>query len=208
MAKSKIALRIGEFSPEEKVNFTTVVQGNLAANAGTFPAPNPALAALNTARSNLDARLKAISSAESNLESERSQARADEAALDGLLTQLASYVENVANGSAATIQLSGFDLAQEPAPIGLLPPPENLQGTTADIEGNVNLKWNSVRGAKSYFVECATNPNGPWTQAEVTTRVSIVAKGLTGGTKYWFRVRALGAAGFSGWSDAVQKMAA
>jgi hypothetical protein len=208
MAKPKIALRLGEISPEEKVRFATVVHGNMASNAASFPTPNPALAALNSAQSNLNTRLKAIAAAEANLEADRSQAKLDETALDGLLTQMASYVENVANGNAATIQLAGFELAGEPVPIGPLPPPENLQGSTADIEGNVNLKWNRVRGARSYFVECATNPNGPWTQVDVTTRVSAVAAGLTSGTKYWFRVRALGAAGFSGWSDSTQKMAA
>jgi hypothetical protein len=106
------------------------------------------------------------------------------------------------------IQLAGFDLAQEPTPIGPLPPLENLQGSTADVEGNIQLRWNGVRGAKTDFIERATNPNGPWTPVDATTRVSTVARGLTGGTKYWFRGRVLGAAGFSGWSDAVQKMAA
>ena len=131
-----------------------------------------------------------------------------EGELDALLIQEAAYVENIANGEASIILLSGFPLAQEPTPIGQLPPPQNLLGTATDIEGTVKLKWNLVHGSKSYIVECATNPNGPWNQVTVTTRVSCVAANLTPGTKYWFRVRAVGAAGLSGWSDPAAKLAA
>ena len=96
---------------------------------------------------------------EQNLETERSLLRESVVSLDDLTVQLAVYVENVANGNGATMQLAGFQLANPPVPIGQLPPPQNLRGSTADIDGNVMLKWNSVHGAKSYFVECAANSN-------------------------------------------------
>ena len=89
-----------------------------------------------------------------------------------------------------------------------LRPPQNLLGIATDIEGQTKLKWNLVRGAKSYIVECATSPDGPWVQVTVTTRISCLATNLTPGTKYWFRVRAVGAAGLSGWSDPAAKLAA
>ena len=63
-------------------------------------------------------------------------------------------------------------------------------------------------GGCSYVVECATNPNGPWTQVAVTTRANYTATGLASGTKYWFHVRAAGAAGPGPWSELVVKMAA
>ena len=208
MAKAKIALRLGEQTPEEKVDSDTVIHGSMAEHAVVFPTPNPALTAYNTAISNVASRLTAISMMEQNLTTERSLLADDVTELDNLTTQLAAYVENRADGDAATIQLAGFELANDPTPIGQLPPPQDLRGSTADIDGNVLLKWKRVHGARSYFVECATNPTGTWTQVGVSTRVSITATGLVSGTKYWFRVRALGAAGFSGWSDPAQKMAA
>ncbi len=208
MAKPKIALRLGELTPAEKVNFATGVHGGIATHDTTFVTPVPALTVLNTALSNLDSRLTAIAMMESNLEAERTLVRENETTLVDALTQLANYVETTANGDASVIQLSGFDLANEPTPIGPLPPPENLLGSTADIEGNVDLKWKRVKGAKSYIVECATDPSGVWLQSGVTTRTTLVCAGLVSGTKYWFRVRAVGAAGLSGWSDPAQKMAA
>ena len=205
---AKIALGLSELSPAEKVSFTEDRITSLNSNAGTFPQPNPSVPVLTQAKNNLDTRLKAIAQMESSLEAERAAAVTAEAELDANLEQTASYVENVAKGEASIILLAGFPLAQEPAPIGQLAPPQNLLGVATDLEGTTKLKWNGVHGAKSYIVECATSPDGPWTQVTVTTRISCNAANLTPGTKYWFRVRAVGAAGLSGWSDPAAKLAA
>jgi chitodextrinase len=98
-------------------------------------------------------------------------------------------------------------VSDDPQSIALVAP-ANLQASTANNEGELKCKWNRVRGASSYVVECAGNPNGPWTQVTVTTKSSHTASGLTSGTKYWFRVRAVGAEGFGPWSDLAVKMAA
>ena len=205
---AKITLGLSELTPEQKVTFTEERITSLTNNVTTFPAPNPPVLALTTAKNNLDTRLKAIAQQESLLDAERAYAATEEAELDALLQQEANYVENIAKGEAAIILLSGFPLAQEPAPIGQLSPPQNLLGIATDIEGQTKLKWNLVRGAKSYIVECATSPDGPWVPVTVTTRISCLATNLTPGTKYWFRVRAVGAAGLSGWSDPAAKLAA
>jgi hypothetical protein len=56
---------------------------------------------------------------------------------------------------------------------------------------------NSFRNSFSRFIHAADY-----------TRTTSKASGLTSGTKYWFRVRAVGAAGLSGGSEPAQKMAA
>ena len=56
--------------------------------------------------------------------------------------------------------------------------------------------------------DLAENSEGPWTQAIITTRVSHTFTGLTPGTKYWVKVRAVGTSGFGLWSDPACKMAA
>jgi hypothetical protein len=179
-----------------------------ASHASTFPEPNPTVESLTTARNNLSTRLTTIGTMEANLESERAGAVTSEKDLDALIVQLASYIENIAKGDLSILQMSGFAISTGRSAVGPLSAPENLQGFMADIEGQVKLKWNRVRGAKTYIVECATSPEGPWTQIDVTTRATCKATGLTSGTKYWFRLRAVGAAGLSGWSDPAQKMAA
>lgn len=208
MAKPKIALHLSDLTPDQKAAQAHTINNLMANHVTEFPTPNPTLTAYNTAASNVDARLATISIMEQNLETERTMLADDVAKLDDLTTQMASYVENQAAGDAAVMELAGFQLASTPTPIGQLPPPQDLRGQTASVDGTVTLRWKSVRGTKSYFVECATNPNGPWNQIDVTSRASATATGLTSGTKYWFRVRAFGTAGFSGWSDPAQKMAA
>lgn len=208
MAKPKIALYLGDLTPEQKAAQAHTINNLMANHVTEFPTPKPALTAYNAAANNVDARLSTISIMEQNLETERTLLADDVATLDDLTTQLAAYVENQAAGDGAIMELAGFQLANSPTPIGQLPPPQDLRGQTASIDGTVNLRWKAVRGTKSYFVECATNPNGPWNQIDVTSRASATATGLTSGTKYWFRVRAFGTAGFSGWSDPAQKMAA
>jgi hypothetical protein len=208
MKIKKIALKLGTMSPEDKVSFASGIISSLTSNAATFPSPNPALPALTSGKNNLEARLAAIGQLETSLVAERAEAATAETELDALLAQEAAYVENVAKGEASVILLSGFALAQAKTSIGVLPPPTNLLGQTADVEGAVDLKWNRVSGAKSYIVECATSPSGPWTQVTVSTRTSCTASGLNSAVKYWFRVRAVGASGMSGWSDPAVKLAA
>ena len=48
----------------------------------------------------------------------------------------------------------------------------------------------------------------PAPKPSVTTRISCLATNLTPGKKYWFRVRAVGAAGLSGWSDSAARLTA
>ncbi|HEV7473405.1 MAG TPA: fibronectin type III domain-containing protein [Pyrinomonadaceae bacterium] len=41
----------------------------------------------------------------------------------------------------------------------------------------------------------------------MSTKSSFTVTGLTPGTRYWFRVAAVGAGGQSGWSDPASKIA-
>ncbi|MHB8521330.1 MAG: fibronectin type III domain-containing protein [Limisphaerales bacterium] len=92
-------------------------------------------------------------------------------------------------------------------PVGPVAVPQYQQATMGDNEGTDDLQWEPVSGANSYVVEYSPNPTGPWTQSAIVTRSSHTVGGLTSGTKYWFRVRAVGAAGPGPWSDPAMKMA-
>ena len=117
-------------------------------------------------------------------------------------------IETNCFATVATLISSGMEVATVSTPVGPLAAPQGLQATTSASEGQVETKCDAVFGASSYVFECATNPNGPWTPVEVTSRASTVATELTSGTKYWFHMRAGGAAGPDPWSEPVVKMAA
>ena len=89
---AKIALGLFDLTSEQKVSFTEERITSLTNNAATFPQPNPSVMLLTTAKNNLDTRLKAIAQQESLLDAERANAATEEAALDALLQQEASYV--------------------------------------------------------------------------------------------------------------------
>ena len=126
---------------------------------------------------------------------------------DGLRS-LAAYVANASGGDATIILSAGMNVRQAGSPIGTPAAPGNLTAEFGAVDGTSLLNWGSVRGWRSYLVECTTNPNGPWSLVAVTTESQAVATNLVSGTKYYFRVRALGAAGLGPWSDIAQKMAA
>jgi hypothetical protein len=76
--------------------------------------------------------------------------------------------------------------------------------------GEVDLQWNPIRrGLKSYIIEKTTDAGAAtgWTHAGISTKSKTSISGLTSGTRYWFRVAAVGTAGQGPWSDPATKTA-
>jgi chitodextrinase len=73
------------------------------------------------------------------------------------------------------------------------------------MEGEIDLNWQPVRGAASYAIVRSTTGNvanaGDWAAAGTSTKSKASVSGLTSGTRYWFRVAAVGSAGQGPWSD-------
>ncbi len=96
---------------------------------------------------------------------------------------------------------------RSPSPV--LAAPQNLRTRPSSFEGSAWLLWQHVPGAMGYILEHTQDPvNGPSSYLAAVTKSTHLATNLTGGTRYWFRVRALGAAGEGPPSGAVAKMAA
>ena len=119
---------------------------------------------------------------------------------------LATYVESESMNNQITIESSGFTLTAPRQSVGLLPAPTGLRGEPGQAQ-TVLLRWDRDRGANSWTAQCAPEATGPWTDIYTGTRAKCVATGLVSGTQYWFRVRAIGAAGPSDWSDPSTKRA-
>jgi hypothetical protein len=87
--------------------------------------------------------------------------------------------------------------------------PPALAATAGDHDGEIDLSWDTVAGAKSYVIEKSPDPPTPtsWAHAGVSTKSKMTISGLTSGTRSWFRVAAVGPSGQSGWSDPATKIA-
>ena len=121
--------------------------------------------------------------------------------LKGLITELADYIQITSRGDAIKILSSGFDVRRGRTPVGIPGIPERLKLKAATIEGELEITWKAVKGAKSYIVEYALNSEfAQIVGSRVVTRARFKATKLAEGVKYWFRVQAVNAAGYSGWS--------
>lgn len=205
---AKIKLNLSRLSISAKLDLAKQIVNAMTGNTN-FATPNPTLAQITTAADNLEA-------ARSELLALRAEARNKtviqeqlEDALAKLLTQLAAYVENISGNNPVIITSAGMDVKATAAPTGPLAPPAAFNTTSGDSDGEIDLGWNSDPGAKSYVIEMSTQgpPNAVWTQAKTTTKSKESITGLQSGTRYWFRVAAIGATGQSGWSDISTRIA-
>jgi hypothetical protein len=205
MAKVKVNLKVG--MPERLEQLGRV----LAALAGNphFPAPIPPLPQAQAVLAAGQAAQAQTEAAEAALATRIQERRAALEAVDGVLTRLAAYVEAAGAGDPAKIAGSGFDQRAGPAPVGPLPPVESLAATAGDHDGTLDLSWDRVPGATGYEVYQSTDVAQPagWTFACSCSRSGATVEGLASGTRYWFRVRAVGAAGPGPWSDPATRIA-
>lgn len=98
--------------------------------------------------------------------------------------------------------MSGFSNEDSAVPVSAAPSaPTGLDATAGN--GSVTLKWNAATGATSYNVYRGTTPGGESTTpvASGVTQASYTNTGLTNGTKYYFKIRAVNAVGMSPYSN-------
>ena len=168
---------------------------------------DPSLTDLTTAATEADAAQVAEGTALDVLNT-KSTTRAEKfAVLRTVLTDFAQAADTEYAHDTADLQAIGLPVRSLRQPVGLLPAPANVRSESGAHEGCIVVRWNKVRGRQVYHVEMAPAPTGPWTQIYSQGDVQTTCAGLTPGAEYWFRVRAVGAAGFSPWSDITRKRA-
>jgi hypothetical protein len=193
----------------DKVQFMRQVVIDVGGAVAVYVTPAPALAAITTATTALETAYNAALTARQLAKSKTAAMQEAEKALDLLANQLGNYVENTSGGDAAKIALSGFGVRNVPAaPVGPVAAPTDVVINQTDSAGTVRMDWKRVRGANSYVIErAADGPQLTWIQALATTKSKAIVNTMTSGTKYWFRVAGIGAAGQGPWSDAIAKFA-
>jgi hypothetical protein len=125
-----------------------------------------------------------------------------ELALDTLIVSLAGYVQSVSRGDETIILSSGFDTHNvRTQALRTIAAPVNVVGKMGAREGEINLSWDRVTGARAYNIEVSGDGLSNWTFYATVTKRRMVIGGLESGVKRFFRIAAVGAIGQSGWSD-------
>ena len=206
---ARIRLNLASMSVAEKTAKAQQVTAALTNNPA-FTHPSPELPIVSGAATDLQTAVNEALAARQHSKEKTNLQNQKEEALDKLLIQLAAYVESVAGDDEQMILSAGFDLRSTPTAVTTPPgQPQALAATASDHDGEIDLAWDPVAGAKSYVVQKSGDPVAPntWAHEGVTTRSGYTAKNLNSGTRYWFRVAAINIIGQSGWSDPAMKIA-
>lgn len=165
-----------------------------------FVTPDPSLAAIATATDELET---ANNEAMNNDKEKKAIMRIKRKALVTLMRLLATYVQQESGGDEAKILSAGFGVAKTPVPVNVPDTPVKVLVKPATIENQLEITWKPVKGAKSYMIKGSFDPIDfkDLKTGGIITRARFKALNLDSGTKYWFRVAAINAAGTSGWSE-------
>lgn len=184
------------------------VHTQLTAHAAQFPAPSPALPALDAAKEGL---LKAVAEAIDGGRSTHQAKRDSFRTLKSMLKQLADYVANVANGDAQLIIYGGFEVRAERKPSHIPAAPANLEALTPDVTNAVKIEWTGEQNVRLYQVQMSTTDpavNPAWTLVTLTSKRQHTVPDLEPYRMYWFRIIAVNTAGESLPSDVLMARAA
>ena len=177
-------------------------------NAG-FANPTPALADVTARLDQLEKAFASVQAAKSEVSTRvvtQDNAATD---VDQILTQLAGYVESVAGRDDTIITSAGMETKASRTPPTTPGEPGSVGAVAGTHEGVILLSWKPVPNAKSYTIESSTDPATAtsWTHVAIATSAAKAISNLKSGTRYWFRVAAIGAGGQSGWSEHATKVA-
>jgi|SRR5690349_3330910 len=178
-------------------------------NNPSFPTPTPALPDVAARLDQLEKSFDSVQSAKSEVSTRVATQDNAETEVDQILTQLGGYVESVAGRDDTLITSAGMETKASRSAPTIPVEPESLGALAGTHEGVILLSWKPVPNAKSYTIESSTDPATPssWTHVAIATSAAKAISNLKSGTRYWFRVAAVGAGGESGWSEHATKVA-
>ena len=205
----KIKLSFHRLSLAEKIAKARQIVAALTGNPN-FPTPSPALATVTTTTNEAETAAAEAQQARQTAKEKTSVQGQKEDALVRVISQLVSHVESVAGNDEQMILSAGMGTRERAAAATTTTSePQGLSVSAGDRDGELDLSWDKVAGAKSYVVEKSGDPPTAtgWSHAGVSTKSTFTVTGLTSGTRYWFRVAAVNVSGQSGWSDPAMKIA-
>jgi len=204
--KVKLSLRVLDINLKVKTAHHII---NCMSGNKNFPEPSPPLSDLVDTVRVLEHKFAELQQQRQLIRKKSIELRTAESDLDKKLTMIASYVESRAKGDAGIITGAGMEVRAENAPLGI-PARVRIKSVKESVNfGEIKINWEKVRGAKVYNIELSDNVkiDSCWKIYESTTKTKILINHLKSGTKYWFRVQAIGSAGRGAYSDPVFKYA-
>jgi hypothetical protein len=205
----KIKLNLRTLTIPEKLARSQQIVAALTGNPN-FTAPHPPLSQVTATINELEAASNAAQAARQEAKAKTAAQKTKEEALDKIMTQLVAHVESIAGDDHELILSAGLDVRATAAPVSAThSAPPTLTATVGDHNGEIDLSWDTIRGARSYVIERSADPptDSSWTHAAISTRSQTTIEDLTSGTRYWFRVASITATGQSGWSNPAMKIA-
>ncbi len=190
---AKVKLNLARRSVDEKLTFGDGIKNGITNNATTFPDPVPNMTAYGALITDLRTKNNAVTTAKAALKAAYTALAASEAAFDAGTTTLGEYVQTKSGGEQAKIESAGMSVKAPNTPIGPLGQVENLSVTVGDDDGELELSWDPVRGAKSYEIQVCPDPITPanWRSLAPSTKSKKTLKNLPSGQRTWVRVRAI-----------------
>jgi hypothetical protein len=202
MKKAVVVLRQSRLSISEKIAKGRFIVTSMTANPN-FITPVPGLESITA---NVNALETAAIAAAGGGTDETANMHARELTLDLSLKQLAAYVESIANASpldaGAIILSAGMELKS--------PKTRIAKGFRVSVTGNpgeIKLATLFVNRATFIFQLCTNTGNeNNWQTISQSTRATFVKKGLSSGTRYFFRVAVIDKHGMGTWSNVVSSI--
>ncbi len=205
MPKAKLNFR--GLSVRSKISKSRQVIDSVTGNP-TFPSPHPPLADITALLNAIESKSNEADATDQLRKQQTTELGALEDQLDAMMTQLASHIDSVAGGDEAKILSAGLDTRAAPTTTTEPPPaPTSLHLTVGDRDGELDVTWDPVAGAKSYVIETSEDQPNAWKHSGVATRSKFTLSGLSSGKRYCVRVSAINSIGQSGWSDPATKIA-
>ena len=204
----RVKLNLGRLSVTEKIARGRHIVSKLTDNA-SFSDPHPSLAEVTAAVNELETAFGRVQSARSEVTTQAGTQDNAEKKLDQLLTRLGNYVESIAGTDETLITSAGLEIKGSRSSATVPTVPQGVAAAAGEHEGEIVLSWKAVPNAYSYIIEFSLDPatSTSWTHIGIATAANKAVSSLTTGKRYWFRVKTVGAAGESGWSEHASKVA-
>jgi hypothetical protein len=208
MGKFLVKLGLNKKTVPQKIVFGGHIFSNMSGNL-LFPTPAPyTLLALQTATLNLN---NAHDAATGGGVLATATMHEMEVTFDVIVTAMGKYVDGIAQGSDTIILSAGMETKRRKTPSGIPAQVTGLEAMIGVLTGQINLNWLTVAGKLIYLVYMKVDgqTDSQYVLVATPSKSKATIGGLTAGTRYWFKVEAVGSGNKVGaFSDPATNVAA